>query len=123
MRSRRVALASVAVFTILCVVGVSILAVAAGGSALAYEVNGTRMSQHLHLRGFTGRPAAIGAWLSAHAVNPALQPVLSCIPALTLAASYASGDGYAYRSAFRGASSVRSSRRGPVRAFTSCSSS
>jgi hyaluronoglucosaminidase len=67
-----------------------------------YPVNdGTRMSQHLHLRGFTGRPAAIGAWLSAHAVNPALQPVLSCIPALTLAASYASGDGYAYRSAFR----------------------
>jgi hyaluronoglucosaminidase len=67
-----------------------------------YPVNdGARMSQHLHLRGFTGRPAAIGAWLSAHAVNPALQPLLSCIPALTLATSYASGDGYAYRSAFR----------------------
>ena len=69
-----------------------------------YPVNdGARMSQHLHLRGVTGRPAAIGAWLSAHAVNPALQPTLSCIPALTLAASYASGDGYAYRAAFRAA--------------------
>jgi len=43
---RRVALASIAVVTVLCVVGVSILAVAAGGSALAYEVNGTRLSQH-----------------------------------------------------------------------------
>jgi hypothetical protein len=69
-----------------------------------YPVNdGTRMSQHLHLRGFTGRPAAIGEWLSAHAVNPALQPLLSCIPALTLAASYASGNDYAYRAAFRAA--------------------
>jgi len=67
-----------------------------------YPVNdGTRMSQHLHLRGFTGRPAAIGEWLSAHAVNPALQPLLSCIPALTLAASYAAGNEYAYRAAFR----------------------
>jgi hypothetical protein len=45
MNRRRLALASVAVFTILCVVGVSILAVAAGGSALAYEVNGSRVSQ------------------------------------------------------------------------------
>lgn len=45
MTSRRVALASIAVVTVLCVVGVSVLAVAAGGSALAYEVNGTRVSQ------------------------------------------------------------------------------
>jgi hypothetical protein len=67
-----------------------------------YPVNdGTRMSQHLHLRAFSGRPASIGPWLAAHAVNPALQPVLSCIPALTLAASYAQGDDYAYRAAFR----------------------
>jgi hypothetical protein len=44
--SRRLALASIAVITVLCLVGVSILAVAAGGSALAYEVNGTRLSQH-----------------------------------------------------------------------------
>lgn len=42
---RRLALASIAVVTVLCLVGVSILAVAAGGSALAYEVNGTRLSQ------------------------------------------------------------------------------
>jgi hyaluronoglucosaminidase len=69
-----------------------------------YPVNdGTRMSQYLHLRGFTGRPAVIGEWLAAHAVNPALQPLLSCIPALTLAASYAEGNDYAYRAAFRAA--------------------
>jgi hypothetical protein len=72
-----------------------------------YPVNdGTRMSQHLHLRAFTGRPASIGPWLAAHAVNPALQPVLSCIPALTLAASYADGNGYAYRTAFRRAAAA-----------------
>ena len=45
MNRRRLALASVAVVTVLCLVGVSILAVAAGGSALAYEVNGKRVSQ------------------------------------------------------------------------------
>ncbi len=45
MNRRRLAMASIAVVTVLCLVGVSILAVAAGGSALAYEVNGTRMSQ------------------------------------------------------------------------------
>jgi hypothetical protein len=45
MNRRSLALASVAVVIVLCLVGVSILAVAAGGSALAYEVNGTRMSQ------------------------------------------------------------------------------
>jgi len=45
MSRRRLALASVAAFTVLCVVGVSILAVAAGGSALGYQVNGHRTSQ------------------------------------------------------------------------------
>ena len=45
MSRRRLAFASIAVVTVLCVVGVSVLAVAAGGSALAYEVNGTRVSQ------------------------------------------------------------------------------
>jgi hypothetical protein len=38
-------LVSIAVVTVLCLVGVSVLAVAAGGSALAYEVNGARVSQ------------------------------------------------------------------------------
>ena len=53
-----------------------------------YPVNdGPRMSPFLHLRGFTGRPAAIAARTAGHAVNPALQPVLSRIPALTLAES------------------------------------
>jgi hypothetical protein len=66
-----------------------------------YPVNdGARMAQHLHLRGFTGRSAAIGSHLSAHGINLALQPVLSRIPALTLAESYASGDGYEYGGAF-----------------------
>jgi hypothetical protein len=66
-----------------------------------YPVNdGPRMSQYLYLRAFTGRPASIGAHLSAHAVNPALQPVLSRIPSLTLAESYAKGERYEYGAAF-----------------------
>ncbi|MDG5500976.1 protein O-GlcNAcase [Marinobacter sp. BGYM27] len=67
-----------------------------------YPVNdGQRMSQHLHLRGFTGRPAAIGNHLSGHAINPALQPTLTCIPALTLTDSYLQGDDYCYAASFR----------------------
>ena len=66
-----------------------------------YPVNdGGRMSQHLHLRAFTGRPAAIGAHLSGHGINPASQAVLSRIPAITLADSYASGDRYEYGAAW-----------------------
>ena len=66
-----------------------------------YPVNdGPRMSQYLHLRAMTGRPAAMGQHLSAHAVNPALQPVLSRIPMLTLADSYRLGDAYQYGAAF-----------------------
>jgi len=66
-----------------------------------YPVNdGARMSRFLHLRAFTGRPASIGAHLSAHAVNPALQPTLSCIPAITLAESYRLGEAYEYGAAF-----------------------
>ena len=67
-----------------------------------YPVNdGQRMSQVLHLRAFTGRPAANARWLAAHAINPALQPVLGCIPALTLAERYRVGDDvYAYSAAF-----------------------
>ncbi|HEX4709429.1 beta-N-acetylglucosaminidase domain-containing protein [Phenylobacterium sp.] len=67
-----------------------------------YPVNdGPRMSRHLHLRAFTGRPAAIGAHIAGHAVNPASQAILSAIPMLTLAAGYARGDDYAYGQAFR----------------------
>ncbi len=69
-----------------------------------YPVNdGPRMSQHLHLRGFTGRPAAIGSHVAAHGINLASQPVLSRIPALTLAMSYAEGEGYGYGAAFEAA--------------------
>src|SRR6185436_13800930 len=72
-----------------------------------YPVNdGMRMSQHLHLRSFTGRPASIAPHISAHAVNPALQPMLSLIPAASLADSYAMGDKYEYAAAFRRAATA-----------------
>ena len=67
-----------------------------------YPVNdGPRMSRFLHLRGFTGRPGAIGPHIAAHAINPALQPHLSLIPAATLVASYREGPTYRYMHAFR----------------------
>jgi hyaluronoglucosaminidase len=67
-----------------------------------YPVNdGQRMSQYLHLRGFTGRPAAIGEHIAAHGVNPALQPTLTRIPAITLADSYRLGADYQYGESFR----------------------
>lgn len=69
-----------------------------------YPVNdGPRMSRHLHLRAFTGRPATIAPHISAHAINTASQPVLSRIPALTLVESYARGADYGYGRAFRDA--------------------
>jgi hypothetical protein len=45
VRGRRLALVAVAVVMVLCVVGVSIAAVAAGGQSIAYSVNGTKVSQ------------------------------------------------------------------------------
>ncbi|MDQ0464941.1 hypothetical protein QO010_002725 [Caulobacter ginsengisoli] len=63
--------------------------------------DGPRMSRHLHLRAFTGRPAANAGRISGHAVNPALQPTLSLIPALTLADAYAQGAAYGYTHAWR----------------------
>jgi hypothetical protein len=72
-----------------------------------YPVNdGPVMSQSLHLRAFTGRPASIADKITAHMVNPASQPVLSRIPALTLAASYAEGEAYDYGAAFTRAAKV-----------------
>ncbi|MBW3571986.1 MAG: beta-N-acetylglucosaminidase domain-containing protein [Gemmatimonadetes bacterium] len=66
-----------------------------------YPVNdGERRSQYLHLRGFTGRPAGIAAHIAAHGINPALQPTLSRIPAVTLVESYRLGDQYQYGGAF-----------------------
>jgi hyaluronoglucosaminidase len=66
-----------------------------------YPVNdGQRMSQYLHLRAFTGRPANIATGIAAHGVNPALQPTLTRIPAITLADSYRRGDEYSYGEAF-----------------------
>ena len=67
-----------------------------------YPVNdGPRMSRHLHLRGFTGRPASLAGHVAGHAINPALQPHLGLIPAATLAASYREGADYRYMDAFR----------------------
>ncbi|HEX8534927.1 MAG TPA: beta-N-acetylglucosaminidase domain-containing protein [Allosphingosinicella sp.] len=72
-----------------------------------YPVNdGAIMSQHLHLRAFTGRPAAIGPLVAAHGINTASQPLLSLIPALTLAASYEQGTDYRYGAAFRAAATA-----------------
>ena len=69
-----------------------------------YPVNdGQRMSQYLHLRAFTGRPASVADHVSGHGINPALQPTLTRIPALTLPESYRLGDDYAYGRAFRDA--------------------
>ena len=67
-----------------------------------YPVNdGQQMTQYLHLRGFTGRPASIGEHVSAHGINPALQPTLTRIPALTLVESYQREADYEYGQAFR----------------------
>jgi hypothetical protein len=72
-----------------------------------YPVNdGKRMSQFLHLRAFVGRPGSMATHVAAHAVNPALQPVLTRIPALTLAEGYSSGDGYEYFRAWTRAAAV-----------------
>ncbi len=66
-----------------------------------YPVNdGPRMAGHLHLRAFTGRPSNLGDFAAYHAINPASQAILSCIPALTLPMSYAQGDSYRYGAAF-----------------------
>ena len=58
------------------------------------------MSQHLHLRAFTGRPASIGEHVVGHGINVALQPLLTRIPALTLVESYEEGEAYEYGAAF-----------------------
>jgi hypothetical protein len=62
-----------------------------------YPVNdGPRLCRYLHVRGFTGRPAALADRLAAHAVNGALQPVLTRVPLLTLLESYDRGADYDY---------------------------
>ena len=67
-----------------------------------YPVNdGPRMSPYLYIRAFTGRPASLAPHLAAHAVNPALQPVLTRIPAISLAESYRLGEAYEYGAAFQ----------------------
>ena len=53
-----------------------------------------RMSPHLHLRAFTGRPAAIGAAHRRPRDQHGLAGRALAIPALTLAESYATGEAY-----------------------------
>lgn len=66
-----------------------------------YPVNdGQRMSQYLHLRGFTGRPPQLADLVAGHGVNPALQPTLTRIPLLTLVDAYRDPD-YDYAGSFR----------------------
>lgn len=72
-----------------------------------YPVNdGPRMSRHLHLRAFTGRQADIAAHVTHHAINPASQPNLTLIPALTLPRLYADGSAYCYGKAMVDAASM-----------------
>ena len=67
-----------------------------------YPVNdGQRMSQYLHLRGFTGRGVEMSEHVSGHGINPALQPTLNRIPAITLSDSYRQGASYQYSQSFR----------------------
>jgi hyaluronoglucosaminidase len=62
-----------------------------------YPVNdGERMSQFLHVRAFTGRPGALRDYVAGHGINPALQPTLSRIPAISLARVYQLGSKYQY---------------------------
>lgn len=72
-----------------------------------YPVNDSpRMALHLHLRAFTGRSARLAQVTVGHAINPALQPTLTGIPAMTLPAVYARGDDYAYMAAFHKAATA-----------------
>jgi hyaluronoglucosaminidase len=61
--------------------------------------DGARMSRFLHLRAFTGRSADAAHHVTGHAINPALQAHLGCIPALTLPMVYAHGQDYSYGAA------------------------
>ncbi|MDZ7789215.1 MAG: beta-N-acetylglucosaminidase domain-containing protein [Xanthomonadales bacterium] len=66
-----------------------------------YPVNDSpRMIRHLYLRAFTGRPAGLAEVTAGHAINPALQPHLSMIPAATLPMVYRQGDDYDPDAAF-----------------------
>jgi hyaluronoglucosaminidase len=72
-----------------------------------YPVNdGERMSQFLHVRAFTGRSSLLGEHLVGHGMNPALQPVLTRIPAVSLRHVYQEKDQYQYGSAFQEAAGL-----------------
>lgn len=81
-----------------------------------YPVNdGQRMSQYLHLRGFTGRQHQHAELIAAHGVNPSLQATLALIPMLTLTDVYRQGEQYQYRkSAHRAAIEVLGAELGDL---------
>ena len=67
-----------------------------------YPVNdGERMSQFLYVRAFTGRNAALAGHLAGHGMNPALQPHLTRVPAVSLRRVYELGDDYQYGAVFK----------------------
>lgn len=77
-----------------------------------YPVNdGPKMSNFLHIRAFNNSASALQKNTTGHAVNPALQPVLTMIPALTLADFYNEGDKGSAGAAFEKA--VRNVTRNP----------
>jgi hypothetical protein len=57
------------------------------------------MSQFLHVRAFTGRSAALREHLAAHGINPARQPTLARVPAITLRRCYERSADYQYGAA------------------------
>jgi hyaluronoglucosaminidase len=63
--------------------------------------DGPQMSRFLHLRGFTGRPSAIGPHIAALAIHPAMRPQPSLIAAATLVASHHEGSPCAHMRALR----------------------
>jgi hypothetical protein len=72
-----------------------------------YPVNdGERMSQFLHVRAFTGRRGALREHVSAHGINPSLQPTLTRIAAVSLTRAYELGDTYQYGAVFREAAAL-----------------
>ena len=54
-------------------------------------------------QGFNSREGLLAPRLAGHAVNPALQPILTRIPMITQAMAYAEGDAYEYGRATRAA--------------------
>lgn len=67
-----------------------------------YPVNdGPKMSDYLKIKAFNNSAAALEKYSAGHAVNPALQPILTLIPALTLSDFYGGNAGSDTQKAFK----------------------